>query len=43
MGKGSKSLQAFIVGIPDGKLSGFTRREQALYSDTDFRLDNQGV
>jgi hypothetical protein len=43
MGKGSKALKAFIVGIPDGKLSGFTSGEHTLYSDTDFRLGNQGV
>jgi hypothetical protein len=43
MGKGSKSLKDFIVGIPDGKLSGFTSGEHKLYSDINFRLDNQGV
>lgn len=43
MGKASKALKAFIVGMPDDKLSGFTSGEHTLYSDTDFRLDNQGV
>ncbi|KAJ5225133.1 hypothetical protein N7468_006358 [Penicillium chermesinum] len=43
MGKASKALKAFIVGIPDGKLSGFTSGEHTLYSDADFRLDNQGL
>ncbi|KAJ5470345.1 hypothetical protein N7530_007702 [Penicillium desertorum] len=43
MGKGSKSLKDFIVGIPDGKLSGFTSGEHKLYSDINFRLDNQGL
>ncbi|EME38205.1 hypothetical protein DOTSEDRAFT_114070, partial [Dothistroma septosporum NZE10] len=43
MGKAKKSLEAFINGIPDSKLTGLPTTIQTLYKDTDFRLDMQGV
>ncbi|KAM0259449.1 hypothetical protein ACHAQJ_003344 [Trichoderma viride] len=43
MGKASKSLKAFIDEIPDSSLTGLSTSPGTIYSDTDFRLDMQGM
>lgn len=41
--KGAKALTAFIDGIPDSKLTEWSEAAHTIYTNTDFRLDNQGV
>lgn len=43
MGKGSKSLKAFIASIPDSALTRLPSEGGTIYTDVDFRLDMQGV
>lgn len=43
MGKATKALKAFIEGIPDTSLARLSMSAGTIYSDTDFRLDMQGV
>lgn len=43
MGKASKALRAFIDSIPDNRLSPPQSGAGTIVSDTDFRLDMQGV
>ncbi|KAF8523422.1 hypothetical protein JB92DRAFT_2705083 [Gautieria morchelliformis] len=43
MGKATKALKAFIDGVPDSKLTGLPMTATKLYTDTNFRLDMQGV
>jgi hypothetical protein len=43
MGKNTKRVKEFIESIPDEKLTGFIKSGGTIYSDTDFRLDMQGV
>jgi hypothetical protein len=43
MGKNTKRCTQFINSIPDEKLSGFVTNRKTIFSDTDWRLDMQGV
>lgn len=43
MGKGHDAVEDFIDSIPDEKLSAFADMEGKIFSDINFRLDDQGV
>ncbi|CDF35198.1 unnamed protein product [Chondrus crispus] len=43
MGKAKKALDDFIDNIPDSKLTGIHQGAGTLHTDTDFRLDLQGM
>jgi len=43
MGKASKALKEFIADIPKSKLTGFSASAGEIWSNTEFRLDMQGV
>ncbi|KAI0490146.1 hypothetical protein F4859DRAFT_523957 [Xylaria cf. heliscus] len=43
MGTADDSLRDFINGIPDSKLQYFSPSDTTIYSNTNFRLDMQGI
>ncbi|ETS84909.1 hypothetical protein PFICI_02934 [Pestalotiopsis fici W106-1] len=43
MGKANKSLKEFINNIPDSVLEALPTAPGKMYSDTNFRLDMQGM
>lgn len=43
MGKAKNAIKDFIENIPDNKLIGLPSNPGTIYSDTNLRLDMQGV